>query len=133
MSSKPSRKATVKRAAPTQNTYREWLALVAPEEREALGDALQSIGVKDYSNFTSFCQRILAELISGKIDPNVADSARGWAELMFTALAAENAASGTPGHAFIDIVTALNQATEALPAPQPTYITAEKVKEKVAK
>ena len=131
--SKKKNVATVKRNTPPGNSYKDWLVLVPREEREALGETLQSLQVDDYTNFTGFCQRILADILSGRVDPSVADAARGWAELMFTSLAAKNASTGTPGHAFIDIITALSESAETLPAPEANYITVdpEPVKEKV--
>ena len=131
--SKKNNVATVKRPPPAPNSYKEWLILVPREEREALGETLQSLQVDDYTNFTGFCQRILSDILAGKVDPQVADAARGWAELMFTSLAAKNASTGTPGHAFIDIINALSESADALPAPKASYITvdAEPVKEKV--
>tara|TARA_R100001594_G_scaffold31669_2_gene59035 strand:+ start:3635 stop:3988 length:354 start_codon:yes stop_codon:yes gene_type:complete len=107
--------------------------LVPREEREALGDTLQSLQVDDYMNFTGFCQRILADILSGRVDPSVADAARGWAELMFTSLAAKNASTGTPGHAFIDIITALSESADALPAPEAKYITVQPEEEVIPK
>ena len=121
----------VRKASPLQNTYREWLTLVPRKEREALGAALQSTQVEDYTQFSGFCQRILADILSGKVDPSVADAARGWAELMFTSIAAKNAVTGNPGHAFLDIITALNQSAEAIPQIEPVYLSMEKEKDKV--
>lgn len=105
--------------------YRSWLALVPPEEREAIAELVKKHKIKDYDDLVGFSQIILAEMIEGNITPAIAREARLWTEMMFTVLATKNSAMGTPEAAYSDVITALVQVRREAPKLQASYTTTE--------
>lgn len=110
--------------------YAEWLDLVPVEERETLAAVLTENPVKNYDDLVSFSQTVMVHILCGNIAPCVADAASRWAELMLTALAAKHTASGTPGEAYSDLISALVAVKDEAPAIEAVY-TAEVVDESV--
>ena len=107
--------------------YRSWLALVPPEEREAIAALVKKHKIKDYDDLVGFSQIILAEMIEGNITPAIAREARLWTEMMFTVLATKNSAMGTPEAAYSDVITALVQVRRESPKIEAAYTVNEEV------
>lgn len=101
--------------------YAEWLELVPADERNALAVVLTENPVRSYDDLVSFSQTVMVQILCGNIAPCVADAAGRWAELMLTALAAKNTASGTPGEAYSDLITALVAVKDEIPQIEATY------------
>ena len=57
--------------------------------RQEIRNVLLSANVGGYDAFNELCIRIMAELFAGNISPEVATAAKGYAELLFTSLAAK--------------------------------------------
>lgn len=87
--------------------YLIWLQQVPPEERKRIAKLLERHRVQDYQTLVAFSQAIMVELVQGNITPVIARELRYWAELLFTVIATEATALGTPEAAQQDIVTAL--------------------------
>jgi len=127
-SSKISRKASTSRQGSGEGPeYRSWLALVPPEQREAIASLVKKHQIKDYDDLVGFSQIILAEMIEGNITPAIAREARLWTEMMFTVLATKNSAMGTPEAAYSDVITALVQVRREAPKLEAAYTLADDV------
>jgi len=90
-----------------QQDYMQWLIEVPIEERERMAALLVSYKIEDYPDLIGFTQAIMAEIIRGNLSLLVAQELRYWAEMLFTMVAAENSAAGTPEAAGQNIITAL--------------------------
>ncbi len=108
--------------------YAAWLAVVPVEQRERIAVLVREHVISDYKSFSTFSQKVMAELFAGNITPEVAREARFWAELMLTAIAAENSAKGTPEQGANNIMLALVQTFEASQSLTPAYKTPEKIR-----
>ncbi len=107
--------------------YRSWLALVPPEQREAIASLVKKHKIKDYDDLVGFSQIILAEMIEGNITPAIAREARLWTEMMFTVLATKNSAMGTPEAAYSDVITALVQVRREAPKLEAAYTLTDEI------
>ena len=107
--------------------YMSWLTTVPQEQREAVATIVESHVVTDYKSFGNLAQAIMAEILRGRITPEVAKEARMWAELLFTSLATEASASGRPELAQRDVVLALVQAASTPNLLEPSYTNRERV------
>jgi hypothetical protein len=103
--------------------YLAWLGAVPEEERQALSKLLSSIQVRTYDDLMSFSQRVLVEILAGRITPAVASEARGWAELMMMSIAAKNASQGTPASAYGDLINALEDVKDSSQLIEASYTT----------
>ena len=107
--------------------YMAWLTTVPQDQREAVASIVEAHAVTDYKSFGNLAQAIMAEILRGRITPEVAKETRMWAELLFTALATEASASGRPELAQRDIVLALVQAASTPSLIEPSYANRERV------
>jgi len=112
--------------------YLTWLTTVPLEDRKRIAGLLREHRVEDYQTLIGFSQAIMVELVEGNITPVIARELRYWAELLFTIVATENSAIGTPEAAQQDIVTALIAVQQsvttkplAVPSREPVMILAE--------
>tara|TARA_R100001594_G_scaffold93176_1_gene127515 strand:+ start:3136 stop:3564 length:429 start_codon:yes stop_codon:yes gene_type:complete len=103
--------------------YLAWLGAVPQEERVAISEILSSIQVRTYDDLMAFSQRVLVEILAGRITPAVASEARGWAELMMMSIAAKNASQGTPASAYGDLIHALEDVKESSTLIEASYTT----------
>ncbi len=103
--------------------YLAWLGAIPQEERVAISEILSSIQVRTYDDLMSFSQRVLVEILAGRITPAVASEARGWAELMMMSIAAKNASQGTPASAYGDLIHALEDVKESSTLIEASYTT----------
>jgi hypothetical protein len=113
--------------------YLAWLGAIPQEERLAISEILSSMQVRTYDDLMSFSQRVLVEILAGRITPAVASEARGWAELMMMSIAAKNASMGTPASAYGDLITALEDVKESSPMIEASYTTEFEVEPPVEK
>jgi hypothetical protein len=103
--------------------YLAWLGAIPQEERLAISEILSSIQVRTYDDLMAFSQRVLVEILAGRITPAVASEARGWAELMMMSIAAKNASMGTPASAYGDLINALEDVKDSSQLIEATYTT----------
>ncbi|HIA01709.1 MAG TPA: hypothetical protein EYN66_07330 [Myxococcales bacterium] len=103
--------------------YLAWLGAVPEDERHAISDILSSIQVRTYDDLMCFSQRVLVEILAGRITPSVASEARGWAELMMLSIAAKNAMQGTPASAYGDLINALEDVKDTSSLIEASYTT----------
>ena len=113
--------------------YLAWLGAIPKEERLAISEILSSMQVRTYDELMAFSQRVLVEILAGRITPAVASEARGWAELMMMSIAAKNAAQGTPASAYGDLITALEDVKDSSQLIEASYTTEFEVEEELEK
>lgn len=89
--------------------YGAWLTTVPQEQREHVAQLVRDNPVTDYRSFGALCQILLAEVLAGKLTPEVSKEARMWAEMMFTAQQAENSASGRQDSGSHQVILALTK------------------------
>ncbi len=87
--------------------YLVWLEQVPLKERKRIARLLEEHKVQDYVSLITFSQAIMIKIVEGTITPVIARELRYWAELLFTVIATENSAAGTPENAQQDIITSL--------------------------
>jgi hypothetical protein len=111
-------------AGPTPGAdYAAWLTTVPDEQREAVAEIVEKHVVSDYKSFGQLAQKVMAEVLRGRITPEVAKEARAWAELLFTSLATEASAHGNPAMAIRDSATAIVAAIQMSQTLEPSYST----------
>tara|TARA_R110002110_G_scaffold1039_1_gene4073 strand:+ start:4436 stop:4858 length:423 start_codon:yes stop_codon:yes gene_type:complete len=101
--------------------FRSWLTLVPEEKRQAVAAIIKSTPVTDYASVITLSQMMLAELVEGNLTPAISREARHWTELIFTAIATENTALGTPEAAYSDVITALVSVRRESPKLEASY------------
>ena len=136
MEESKNKRALPRRTAPGGEgaaEYLAWLGAVPQKERLAVSEILSSMQVRTYDDLMSFSQRVLVEILSGRITPAVASEARGWAELMMMSIAAKNASAGTPASAYGDLINALEDVKDSSALIEATYTTEFEIEPSVEK
>lgn len=112
--------------------YRSWLTLVPEEKRGVVAKLIKENPVTDYKGVIGLSQMMLAELVEGNLTPAVSREARHWTELIFTVIATENTALGTPDAAYSDVITALVAVRREAPKLEASYTVVDaEVPEKI--
>ena len=101
--------------------YSRWLTLVPEEKRKIVAKVLRDHPVKEYMDLVTLSQHLVAEILLGNLTPSIAKEVRLWVELMFTIMATENSAYGTPANAYSDIITALVAVKREAPKLEAAY------------
>lgn len=77
------------RGKPSGSTLEDFYKHVPAKVREEIRDHLLKAHVEGMDGFIEATQYIISQLISGNIAPDVATAAKGYMELMFTAISAK--------------------------------------------
>ena len=109
--------------------FRSWLTLVPEEKRKAVAEIIKQNPVSDYKSVITLYQQMLSELVEGNLTPAISREARHWTELIFTAIATENTAAGTPEAAYSDVITALVSVRRESPKLEASYTVVDAVPE----
>ncbi len=97
------------------------MTLVPEEKRNTVAKLIKENPVSDYKGVIGISQMMLAELVDGNLTPAVSREARHWTELIFTVIATENTAAGTPDAAYSDVITALVAVRREQPKLEASY------------
>jgi len=101
--------------------FRSWLTLVPEDKRKEVAKIIKANPVTDYKSVITLSQLMLSELVEGNLTPAISREARHWTELIFTAIATENTALGTPEAAYSDVITALVSVRREAPKLEAAY------------
>jgi len=107
--------------------FRSWLTLVPEDKRKEVAKIIKANPVTDYKSVITLSQLMLSELVEGNLTPAISREARHWTELIFTAIATENTALGTPEAAYSDVITALVSVRREAPKLEAAYTVVDAI------
>jgi len=105
---------------PNPSTLEDFYKHVPAEVREEIKGQILKAYISDMDGFIEATQYIIAQLLCGNIAPDVANSAKGYMELLFTAVSAKliherEAKNATPSNVMARVADAQRRGRKMIP------------------